>query len=146
MTALRRSIVAAVGALVYALFGLRILSSSLASVFIAVRESSTAGAGGIGMFAVDVLILPYVVLALASIVANRMLAPWVRQSSGNIKALHRTQRWSIVLAFVVSIASVIGFGVGGGPLPFVLVPLSGVVWGLQFVLTAALLGAYALRT
>jgi hypothetical protein len=55
-------------------------------------------------------------------------------------------RWSIVLAFVVLIASVVGFSVGGGLLPFVLLPLGGVVWGVQFVLTSVLLGTYAVRT
>jgi hypothetical protein len=43
-------------------------------------------------------------------------------------------------------ASVVGFTVAGGPLPFVLLPLSGAVWGAQFVLTAVLLGTYAART
>jgi len=69
----------------------------------------------------------------------------VRRSNGKVKALHRTQRWSIVLAFVVMLASVAGLTVAGGPLPFALVPLSGVVWGLEFLVTAALLGLYARR-
>ena len=56
------------------------------------------------------------------------------------------QRWSIVLALVVAIAAVVGFNIGGGPLPIVMLPLSAVMWGLQFVLTAVLLGTYAMRT
>jgi len=138
-----RTLVAAFGALVYALYGLRILSWSLVSVWIAVRDYTQTAAGGIGM--VSVFFLPYIVLALASIVANVMLRSWVRSSDGTVKALHRTQRWSIVLAFAVMIASVVGVNVGAFPLPFVLVPLSGVVWGVQFVLTAALLGLYAYK-
>ena len=48
-------------------------------------------------------------------------------SSWEIKALYKTQRWSIVLAFVVAISSVAGFTAGGQmPLPLVLLPLSGV--------------------
>ncbi len=143
-----RSIVAAFGALVYALFGIRILSSSLVSVLIAVRdyaETATSGVGAVGV-SLDLIVLPYLVLALASIVANRMLAGWARQSGGNIRTLHRTQRWSIVLAFVVAISSAVGFTAGGPmPLPFLLLPLSGAMWGVQFVLTAILLGSYSVR-
>jgi hypothetical protein len=148
MTPKQRSIVAAFGALIYALFGVRILSSSIPSVWIAARDYAATASGGVGAvaFAVDVIVLPYVLLAMASIVANRMLAAWARGSGGNIKVLHQTQRWSIVLAFVVAIASVVGFNVGGGPLPFVLLPLGGVMWGFLFVLTGVLLGTYALRT
>ena len=97
----------------------------------------------------DDIVLLYVLLAMASIVANRMLAGWARGAGGNVRTLHKAQRWSIVLAFTVAIASVIGvigFTVGGGPLPFVLLPLSGVVWAAQFVLTAVLLGTFAFRT
>jgi hypothetical protein len=148
MRAKQRSIVALFGALIYALFGVRILLSSIPSVWIAARDYAATASSGIGAvsFAVDAVVLPYVVLAMASIVANRMLAAWARQSGGNIRTLHRTQRWSIVLAFVVAIASVIGFPVAGGPLPFLLIPLSGAMWGFLFVLTAVLLSAYALRS
>jgi hypothetical protein len=147
MTHKARTLIAAFGALVYALYGARILSWSLVSVWIAVRDYAQTASGGLGFVSesVDIFFLPYILLALASIVANVMLRSWVRTSDGTVKALHRTQRWSIVLAFVVMIASVVDFTVGPGPLPFVLVPLSGVVWGAQFVLTAALLGMYALQ-
>ena len=147
MTRKARTLIAAFGALIYAVYGVRILSWSLVSVWIAVRDYSQTASGGIGFVSesVDIFFLPYALLALASIVANVMLRSWVRKSDGTVKALHRTQRWSIVLAFVVMIASVVGFNVGAFPLPFVLVPLSGVVWGVQFVLTGALLGMYALR-
>jgi len=142
-----RTLVAAFGALIYALYGIRIISWSLVSVWVAVRDYAQTASGGLGAVSVgiDVVLLPYVLLALASIVANVMLRSWVRSSDGAVKALHRTQRWSIVLAFVVMIASVAGFTVAAGPLPFMLVPLSGVVWGVQFVLTAALLGTYVFR-
>jgi hypothetical protein len=33
----------------------------------------------------------------------------------------------------------------GGPLALVLLPFGGAMWGLLFVLTAALLGTYAVR-
>jgi hypothetical protein len=147
MNSKARTLVAAFGALVYAIFGLRILLSSLASVAVEVHDYAATASGGIGVVTtrVDVVFLPYVLLALASIVSNVMLRSWVRSSDSRVKALHRTQRWSIVLAFVVMLASAATFTIATGPLPFVLVPWSGVVWGLQFVLTAALLGLYALR-
>jgi hypothetical protein len=148
MSPKQRSIIAMFGALIYALFGIRILLSSIPSVWIAARDYAATASGGIGAVsvAVDVIFAPYVLLALASVVVNRMLAGWARQAGGNIKALHRTQRWSIVLALVVAIATVVGFNIGGGPLPFVMLPLSAVMWGLLFVLTGVLLGLYALRT
>src|SRR4051812_9003715 len=139
MTPRARSLIAAIGALVYALFGLRILLSSLASVASEIHDYAVTAAGGIGAvsFGTDIFFFPYALLALAAIVANVMLRSWMRRSDGTVKALHRTHRWSIVLAFVVMIASVAGFNAGAFPLPFLLVPLSGVVWGVQFVLTAA---------
>ena len=147
MTAKQRSIIAMFGALFYALFGARILLWSIPSVWIAARDYAATASGGIGAvaIAVDVIFAPYVLLALASVVVNRMLAGWARQSGGNIRTLHRTQRWSIVLAIVVALASVVGFTVAGGPLPFLLVPLGGVMWGVLFVLTGILLGMYASR-
>src|SRR6185295_10350684 len=137
MTSKARTLIAAFGALIYALYGVRILSWSLVSVWIAVRDYAETASGGLGAGSVgiDIFFLSYILLALASIVANVMLRSWVRRSDGTVKALHRTQRWSIVLAFVVMLASVVGFNVAP-PLPFVLVPLSGVVWGVQFLLTA----------
>src|SRR5205823_3223285 len=104
------------------------------------------GSGGFGAVSVgiDVIFLPYALLALASIVANVMLAAWARGSSGAIKSLHRTHRWAIVLAFVVVIAIPVGFAVRLRP--SALLPLSGVVWGVQFVFTSVLLGAYTVRT
>ena len=138
--------IAALGALIYALFGVRILSSSVPSVWITARDYAAAS-GGIGVVstAVDMIFVPYVLLAMASVVANRMLAGWARQSGGNIRTLHRTQRWTIVLALAVAIAAVVGFNIGGGPLPILMLPLSAMMWGLLFVLTAVLLGVYALK-
>ena len=136
------------GALVYALFGARILSSSIASLLVFLRDSAATGVAGGGMFAfsVDIIVVPYLLLALASIVASVMLRSWARASGGSVRALHRAHRWSIVLAFVVAIASIVGFNIAGSPSPLMLLPLSAMAWGLQFVLTAVLLGTYALRS
>ena len=61
--------IAAFGALIYGLFGVRILSSSIVSLLIATRDYSSTGSGGIGAVSVgmDVILLPYVLLAMASI-------------------------------------------------------------------------------
>jgi hypothetical protein len=131
--------------LVYGLFGLRILLSSIAELMVSLRDNLSTSGGGFFAFSVDVIVVPYALLALASIVANVMLRRWARASGGTARALHRAHRWSIVLAFAVGLAEIVGFNVGGSPLPVVLLPLSAVAWGLQFVLTAALLAAYAVR-
>jgi hypothetical protein len=125
---------------------LRVAWFSAVSVFIVARERSSMGSGGIGSVAVGVIVVPYLLLALASIVANRMLVGWARRSDRFVKIVHAANSWSIVLAFVVVVASVVGINAGGPPLPFVLLPLSGVVWGVHFLLAATLLGTYAVRT
>jgi hypothetical protein len=130
---------------VYALFGLRILLSSIAQLMVSLRDNLSTSGGGFFAFSVDVILVPYVLLALASIVANVMLRRWARASGGTARALHRAHRWSIVLAFVVALSDIVGFNVAGSPLPLVLLPLGAVAWGLQFVITAALLGTFAVR-
>ncbi len=70
-----------------------------------------------------------------------MLRPWARRSDLTAKRLHRAQKWSIVIAFAAILAS---------PLFVILGPLAGLAvgglaLGASFVLTAALLGTYALR-
>jgi hypothetical protein len=143
-----RAVVSALGALIYAPVGLRILVWMIPSVWIAARDYTATASGGIGAASagVDLVFGTYVVLAMGSIVASRMLASWARASGGNIRMIYRAQRWSIAFAFVVAAASVTAFTVPVGPLPFLLLPMSGVMWGVQFVLTATLLGAYAFRT
>ena len=145
-----RSIVAALGAVIYALSGLRVLWASVASDLIVGRQfdfdlADFAGSGGIGAVyvGVDVFVLWYAVLALSSIAVNRLLATWARGSDRNVTRLYRVQGWSIVVSFALLAASVIVFNVRPGPLPFMLFPLSGAFWGVQFLLTSALLGTYA---
>jgi len=143
-------LIAAFGALIYALFGLRVFMWSAASVIIDAREYTETGSGGVGAVSVgmDAIFLPYALLALASIVASVMLAAWAHGSGTAIKTVHRMHRWAIVLAFLVMLAIPVEFGMRLGPsrLALVLLPLSGVVWGVQFLLTAVLLGAYAARS
>ena len=136
------------GALVYAPFGLRILLSSASSVVVDAREYVRTDSGGLGAVSIGVsaIMLPYGLLVLGSIVANWMLAFWARGSDRTVKALHRIHRWTIVLPFVLVILVPVTFAVYPGQLAQLLLPTSGVVWGVQFVLTAALLGMYAVRT
>src|SRR5580765_1951510 len=92
-----RRLVAMLGALVYALVGGGLLFSSLTSVLIAVREVRE-GSGGIGAVSIGIseslVELGVLVVPVAALVANRMLAPWVRRSEGAIKTIHRAQLWS----------------------------------------------------
>ena len=145
-----RSIVAAVGALVYALSSLRILWSSIPSAWISTRDFDVGVSGSAGLGAVSVGLSEWFVesgfLALASIVVNRLLATWARASDRNVTRLYRVQGWSIVVPFALLVAGVIAFNVRPGPLPFMLFPLSGASWGAQFLLTSALLAVYARRS
>ena len=138
-----KTLVAMFGALVYALLGLRVFLSSAVSVatFVDMRASGSAGVGAVSIGISEVfavLLLPI----LGSILANWMLRGWARTSDSTAKTLHRTQRWSIVLAFAVALATpfVPMFGVLG------LVPFDGLTLGASFLLTAGLLGMYALQT
>ena len=145
MTAKQRSIVALFGALVYALFGLRVLLWSIPSVFITAGVSGSAGLGAVSVGISETLV-EFALPAIGSIIVNRMLRAWARSAGERARALHQAQRWSIVLAFVLVIATPIAFAAGMVPPSLAVFSLAGIVWGAQFVLTAALLGMYALRT
>src|SRR5690349_6541550 len=100
---------------------------------VAVREISAPNGGLAGVsFALDVVFAPYALLAIASIVANVMLRSWARGSDSRGKTLHRTQRWSIVLAFVVMLA-VPAMLAMNSPWGIGLLPLTALVWGASFV-------------
>ena len=139
------------GALVYALFGLRMFLSSIATLLGSLRETFARETGGMAFYAfgIDVFFAPIALLAIASIVVSVMLATWARSAGSTVKALHRTQRWSLMLAFAVLLAMpvVMRFDlIPTPPSPIVMFSLNGVLWGAQFVLTAALLGLYAARS
>src|SRR5215471_3130151 len=96
-----RSVVAILGALLYAIAGVRVLTSSIAALFVAIREYSSAGGGG-GLGAVSLGVseaLVELVLPVAAIVANRALARWARGTGGVANALHRAHSWTIIAAF-----------------------------------------------
>jgi hypothetical protein len=138
-----RSFVAAFGSLVYVVAGGPLLYSSLSNTVAAARMFR-AGSGGLGAvsIALNELLLEVALPALA-IAVNRLLAPWARRSDGAMKALHRAQQGALVVALVGLFAVPVAFLASVGPLPFVLLPLSGVLWSIAFLLTAALLLAYA---
>jgi len=139
-----RSFVAGLGALVYALVGGRLLLSSFQSALTAVRDYN-ASSGGIGAVSIGVsLALVELVLPVLAIIVNRLLAPWARRSDAVAKALHRAQLWALVFALVAVFADSV-FLVSAA-LGFVLLALSGVLWAIAFLLTAALLVTYARRT
>ena len=137
---------AMLGALVYAIAGVRVLRWSLPAVVAAFREYWPPGSGGLGAVSIGLSeMLVALVLPLVAIVANRSLARWARGSGGAAVVLHRAQTWVIVLAFAVVIAGV-ALAVRSESMLFLALPLDAVVWGALFVLTAALLGVYAARS
>jgi hypothetical protein len=149
VTAKARPFVAMIGALVYTLVGFRILASSIPSVLVDAREyvGQLNGSGGIGAVSIGVsdMIVAYALLVAGSIVVNWMLRSWARGAEPPVKLIYRIHGWTIVLPFVLLILVPVAFATRPGPLAQVLLPTSGVVWGVQFVLTAALLGVYGVR-
>ena len=130
----------------YALFGLRILLSSLASLIVELRETVATQGGGFFASSVDILVAPYVLLALASVVASVMLRNWARSARAPAKTLYRAQRWTLLLATAVVLTAVVGGSLAAGPWIVAIIPLTAIMWGAHFVVTAALLGTYALRS
>jgi hypothetical protein len=131
---------------VYALFGLRILLFSLVSLVVELRETFATQGGGLFASSVDILFAPYALLALASVVANVTLRSWARSARSPGKTLYRAQRWTLLLAIAVVLTSVVGGSIAAGPWLVAIIPLTAIMWGAHFVVTAALLGTYALRS
>ena len=142
-----KPLVAMFGALLYAVVGLRIFEASFISTILSVREATRlSGSEGLGAVSgVSDVFAIYVLLALASVVANRMLSSWARGSERAVTRLYRAQFFAIVLAFVVMIATPAVVALRTD-LAEPMIPLIGVMWGATFVLTAVLLGWYALRS
>jgi len=142
-----RSVVAMIGALVYAFAGVIVLRWSLPGVAVAFREYGPEGSGGLGAVSVGINeALAGLVLPIVAIVANRGLVRWARGSDGAASAVHLAHTWTIAVALAIVIAGAIAFAVRPGPLLFVALPLDAVVWGVLFVLTAALFGMYAAKS
>jgi hypothetical protein len=136
------------GALVYAIAGVRVLTSSIGALFAAIREYSLeSGGGGLGAVSFGLSeILIELVLPVAAIVTNRLFVRWARGSGRVANALHRAHSWTIVAAFAILIVGIISFAVRPGPLLFLAIPFDAVVWGLLFLVTAGLLGVYAMQS
>ena len=131
------------GAVLYAVVGLRLFSES-AGTIVKFASSYSAGPGAVSVGFTDVFVL-YAALALASIVANRMLSGWARGSERSVTRLYRAHFIAIVVAFLVVIAgpAAVALHVNAAMWFF---ELSGVAWGAAFVMTALLLGLFAQRT
>jgi hypothetical protein len=137
-----RSFVAAFGSVVYVVAGAPLLYSSLSNTLAAARMFR-AGSGGVGAVSVGLgELLVEVVLPAVAIAVNRLLAAWARRSDGSMKALYRAQQWALLVALVVLFAVPVAFLTSAGALPLVLLPFSGVLWGIVFLLTAALLATF----
>jgi hypothetical protein len=143
MTGNARTVAAMAGALLYAVVGLRLFSNAAGSL-VALASSYSAGLGAVSVGLTDVFAL-YALLALASVVANRMLSGWARGSERSVTRLYQAHLVSIVVAFLMVIAGPAAVALQVNAAMW-LVELSGVAWGVTFVLTALLLGLYAQRT
>ena len=82
--------------------------------------------------------------ALVYAIAGVRVLRWSRGSGGAASVLHRAHTWVIVVAFAVVIAGVAS-AARSESLLFIAPPLDAVVWGVLFVLTAGLLGVYAMQ-
>ena len=139
-----KTLVAMLGAIVYALPGFYIFLSWAVSLrtLVDIPDSGSAGLGAVS-FGVGVLAVELVPI-LGSIVANRMLRQWALRSGVAAKRLHKAQMWSIVVTLVAMLATLPLFFTNTAAWPWL--PLGGLALGASFLLTAALLGTYAGRT
>jgi len=144
MTSKARSLIAMFGALVYALAGVRLVLSSIAGLIGSTLPSP--GSGGIGFVTetVDVIVVPYFLLAIASVVGNRMLVPWVKRSDPLVRTIHYGHTLTLILAFALPLIGTITFGSRPGTMSILFLS-SGLSLGAHFLLAAALLGTYVLR-
>ena len=126
--------------------GVAVLRSSLPNAVAALREFSSDAGSGLGTFSAGVsdLVLQFVLPVLA-IVLNRTLARWARTSSQTVRVVHRVHTWWILPSVLLIVAGVIAFAVRPGPLLFMAIPIDSVLWGVFLLLTAALLGMYAVE-
>jgi len=140
-----RRLIAAFGALVYAIAGLRLTLSSIA-ILMTIAPQVTAESGGVGFVVdtIDVLVVPFVLLGLAAAVGNRMILPWVRRSDSLVRTIHRGHTVMLVLGLGVPIVAALLLN-ARPDLAFLLFPISGIALGLLFLLSAALLGMSAAR-
>jgi len=144
-----RTVVAMIGALVYACAGVIVLWRSLPRVVVAFREywPERSGSGGLGAVSIGLSeSLVEFVLPVAAIALNRKLARWARGSGDAASAVHRAHTWMIVAAFAIVIAGAVAFSARPGPLVFIALPLDAAMWGVLYVLTGALLGLYAAKS
>ena len=143
-----KTLIAACGALVYALVGLRLFLSSLASLIAYTPPPPTPrGSGGLGFVttAIDILVVPFFLLGVASVVANRMLLPWVKKAGSLARIIHHAHTLTIVLVFALPMLGLLAFQAQEGTVSLLFIS-SGLALGAHFLFAAVLLGIYALQT
>jgi hypothetical protein len=142
-----RAVLACLAALAFFLAAAWILWSTTSGLYFDLTASGSAGLGAVSI-GISEMVVEYVLLALASLVVNRLLASWARSAGGTIKTWHRVHMWTIPAGFAALVVT-IALVVATGSFPIIVLasePLSRIFWAAQFVLTAALLCTYALRT
>jgi len=146
MASRSRTLIAMFSAVVYALTGLRLFLSSLASLIAYKPPPDLVGSGGLGAVttAIDVLVVPFFLLALASIVCNRMMAAWAKRSGATARTIHHGHTLTAILAFGLPVIATLTFQERAGTVSLLFI-LSGLALGAHFLLAAALLGLYGFR-
>ncbi len=142
-----RAVLACLAALVFVLAAVWILWSTTSGLYFNLTATESAGLGAVSI-GISEMVVEYVLFALASVVVNRLLASWARNAGGTIKTWHHVHTWAIPAGFAALVAT-IAVVVAMGSFPIVALvsgPLRGMFWAAQFVLTAALLSTYAVRT
>jgi hypothetical protein len=137
------------GALVYALLGIGIAWWSLSTAIVLTAQFAGAGSSGLGAVSIGVseALVETTLPLIACIVVSWMLGAWARTSSPSVKWLHRAQRWGILIAFVSPFVLPAALAMLSGSVGVLeSTAFAGLVCAVEFLLTAALLGAYARRT
>jgi len=137
-----RALIAIVAAVAYTLAGVGLLMSSSKTALVSAGAFGSAGLGAVSI-GISELLGETLLFVLLAYIANRMLAAWARGSSVAVKRLHRLHWWSIPVMCGVTVAGTIAAVTTWGVAGF---SLTGILWGLQLLLTAVLLMTYAVRT
>jgi len=128
------------GALIFGLWGAYGLWSAIPTLMLFFRDGSP------GVAAVSFGIpSPELLLFIAAVVVNPLLASWAKRSGGTPKRLHRLQFWMLVGALALFLGGVATMTTRPGPWTDVLLAAGGLVMNAQYLEAAALLGTYAIK-
>ena len=133
-----------IGAIICGYFGAAIIWGVTSTGFFLVQNK--AGGGGIGAVSSGISVaLPLALVAC--VVANRLLAGSARRSGGLVLRLHRAHSVTFVVAFAILASLMLGGVLSLIPWLTLItaVLLVGILFGVQFLLLAAILIAFIWR-